>query len=115
MGIKLEGINQADLAQFYQILTEGKHEGGARAIAMHLARHAEAIIKREAEEKLAEIQKASVINEELLRAVQACYRKHHLEDPSIAWGELSDIMVDALSNAMGPREFFLWLKQQPNK
>ena len=47
----------------------------------------------------------------LLKAVKAAYRKHHLGDDSIGWDELSEIMLNALCNAMGDEEFNRWIKE----
>ena len=46
--------------------------------------------------------------EELLNAVQMAYRKHHMGDDSIGWNELSDLLHDALFNAMGPNKLEEW-------
>ena len=46
---------------------------------------------------------------DLLYACKAAYRKHHLADDSIGWDELSDILKEALCNAMGDDEFVMWL------
>lgn len=46
---------------------------------------------------------------DLLYACKMAYRKHHLNDDSIGWNELSDILQEALCNAMGDSEFILWL------
>ena len=47
---------------------------------------------------------------DLLSAVQFAYRKHHLGDDSIGWNELSDILLNALCNAMGEKGYRKWLK-----
>lgn len=41
----------------------------------------------------------------LLETLKMAYRKHHLEDDSIGWDELSDHMCDALCEAMGDTGF----------
>lgn len=46
---------------------------------------------------------------DLLTACQMAYRKHHLDDDSIGWDELSDYLGDALCNAMGDQEYINWL------
>lgn len=51
-------------------------------------------------------------NELLLKAVKMAYRKHHLDDDSIGWTELSDILLIALLNAMGNEEFQRWLESK---
>ena len=40
---------------------------------------------------------------------------HHLNDDSIGWDELSDIMLDALCNEMGDVGFQEWLRQVKEK
>lgn len=50
-------------------------------------------------------------NEILLNALKMAYRKHHCNDESIGWGELSDIMSCALPEAMGDNEFCHWLER----
>lgn len=45
----------------------------------------------------------------LLSAVKLAYRKHHLDDPSIGWDELSDKLMTALCETMGDQEFQKWL------
>jgi len=47
---------------------------------------------------------------ELLEAVKLAYRKHHLDDPSIGWDELSEKLLDALCNAMGADGYLEWVK-----
>jgi len=47
---------------------------------------------------------------DLLYACKAAYRKHVLDDDEIGWEELTDILYDALCNAMGDDGFVLWLK-----
>ena len=49
----------------------------------------------------------------LLDAVKLAYRKHHLGDESIGWGELSECLLDALCNAMGDDGYQEWLASQP--
>ena len=51
----------------------------------------------------------------LLYAVQAAYRKHHLDDDRIGWEELSNILLDALCNKMGDRGYQLWLERVTQK
>jgi len=47
----------------------------------------------------------------LLDAVKMAYRKHHLDDPSVGWDELSDVLMIALCNEMGDKGFQSWLNQ----
>jgi hypothetical protein len=46
---------------------------------------------------------------QLLRAVQCAYRKHHLEDESIGWNALDDMLETVLAECMGDRVFQQWL------
>jgi hypothetical protein len=39
----------------------------------------------------------------------AAYRKHHLDDPSIGWDELGNILQDAICNEIGDADFVKWL------
>ena len=41
----------------------------------------------------------------LLDAVKMAYRKHHKDDLSIGWRELSDILFNALTETMGDKKF----------
>ena len=45
----------------------------------------------------------------LLAACQAAYRKHHMDDDSVGWNELSDMLLDALCNSMGSDGYHKWL------
>ena len=47
---------------------------------------------------------------DLLTAVKAAYRKHVLNDDSIGWKALEDILLDALCNEMGDDGYQAWLK-----
>lgn len=51
----------------------------------------------------------------LLEACKRAYRKHHLNDDSIGWNELSNILHDAMCNYMGDDEFIEWLKEIKNE
>ena len=55
------------------------------------------------------------MTDHLLEACKAAYRKHYLNDDSIGWDELSDIMLDALCNEMGDVGFQEWLRQVKEK
>lgn len=48
-------------------------------------------------------------HEQAVEALQACFRKHHMDDPSIGWDELSDVMTNALCEVMGDDGFQAWL------
>lgn len=52
---------------------------------------------------------------DLLTACQLAYRKHHLDDDSIGWEELSDVLHAAITNEMGDEEFSKWLKVEFDK
>jgi hypothetical protein len=45
----------------------------------------------------------------LLRVLQAAYLKHHVGIDDVGWNKLSDMMCDALCEAMGDRDFQEWL------
>ena len=47
----------------------------------------------------------------LLEATKAAYRKHHLNDDSIGWQELDEILFYALTETMGDGEFVRWLSE----
>jgi hypothetical protein len=51
---------------------------------------------------------------DMLETLKIAYRKHHLNDASIGWDELSDRLADVLSNAMGPDGFVEWLQEVAN-
>ena len=42
-------------------------------------------------------------------ACQMAYRKHCLNDESVGWDQLSDILKESLCNAMGDDGFLIWL------
>jgi hypothetical protein len=45
----------------------------------------------------------------LLVAVQAAYKKHHMNDDNIGWEELSEILHDGLCFAMGDDGYCAWV------
>lgn len=45
----------------------------------------------------------------LLNAVKAAYLKHHLNSDAIGWEELSNILLDALCNALGDKGYQDWI------
>ena len=51
-------------------------------------------------------------NERLLNTVKLAYRKHHLDDCSVGWEELSNALFNTLCDAMGDIGFDEWLKKQ---
>lgn len=48
---------------------------------------------------------------ELLNVVKAAYLKHHCGQDNVGWNKLSDMMCDALCNAMGDVGFQRWLDE----
>ena len=64
------------------------------------------------EKAIAECERHEEAVEYLLKVVQAAYRKHHLDDYSIGWDELSEMMLNVLCNIMGDKEFNEWLSKQ---
>lgn len=46
---------------------------------------------------------------ELVEAVKATYRKHHLNDESIGWEELSTILLNTLCNVLGDVGYQEWM------
>jgi len=55
------------------------------------------------------LEDAIVGRDGLLTACQAAYRKHHMDDDSIGWDELSSMLLDALCNSMGSDGYHKWL------
>jgi len=51
------------------------------------------------------------VNESLVDALKAVYRKHVMDDDSIGWDELSDIVKDALCDAIGDERFNEFLSE----
>lgn len=58
-----------------------------------------------------EIVRISEGKAKLLTACQMAYRKHHLDDDSIGWDELSDMLFNVLCEVMGDEEFQEWRKE----
>lgn len=48
---------------------------------------------------------------ELMDVLKLVYRKHVCSDDTIGWDELTDKVCDALSNAMGSKEFADWQQE----
>lgn len=48
---------------------------------------------------------------DLFFACKMAYRKHYLNDESIGWDELSEVLKEALCCYMGDDEFVLWLHE----
>jgi hypothetical protein len=44
-----------------------------------------------------------------VEAVKATYRKHHLNDESIGWEELSTILLNTLCNVLGDVGYQEWM------
>jgi hypothetical protein len=45
----------------------------------------------------------------MLRVLQMVYRKHNLEDDTIGWNELDNMLETVLAECMGDKEFQEWL------
>lgn len=52
---------------------------------------------------------------QLLNAVKMAYRKHHLDDSSVGWDELSNVLMITLCNTMGDKAFQTWLDRVSNE
>ena len=52
---------------------------------------------------------------DLFYACRMAYRKHCLNEESIGWDELSEILKEALCNHMGDEGFILWLDELTRK
>jgi len=52
---------------------------------------------------------------DLLNACKLAYRKHWLDDDSIGWDELGDILCDAICNSIGDDAFQQWLEDLRDK
>lgn len=65
----------------------------------------------EVDRLFAELDEARDHEKTLLKAVQVAYRKHHLNDDSIGWEELSTVLLVALCSAMGDDNYQAWMKQ----
>lgn len=74
------------------------NDGLAIAIAM-INQHGDIFTEIEAE------------NERLLDVVKMAYRKHHLDDMTIGWDELSNALHTELCNSMGDKGFCDWLHE----
>ena len=48
---------------------------------------------------------------DLLTACKLAYRKHHMDDESIGWDELSNVLLDALCNELGTDGYWEWLQE----
>ena len=66
----------------------------------------------EAEKRIAELEEENHRYknqiQELENAVKVAYRKHHMNDDSIGWEELSDILFYALCNVLGDDGYQKW-------
>lgn len=90
----------------YKVLTGHDYEGGEAwneqtgvdAIRAQLAA---------AQARIAELEAGQA---QLEGVVRLAYRKHHLEDDSIGWDELSDALKDALCEVWGDELYLTWLK-----
>ena len=61
---------------------------------------------------VSEITALTCERDRLLYTVKAAYRKHHLDDPSIGWEELSTMLLTTLCENMGDKGFQEWLSKQ---
>ena len=85
---------------FYSVVTST-----GRVVAMQ-------IVEKEDAEFIAEIPSMKRHDDMLLNAVKLAYRKHHLDDPSIGWEELSDKLHTILCEVMSDKVFCEWLDAQ---
>ncbi len=69
-------------------------------------KHRDCLVAIKARERL-----ASKNADRLLAAVQQAYRYHHLGHDHLTSIELGDILMCALCEAMGDKEFVAWLAQ----
>lgn len=54
---------------------------------------------------------AEKVNRILLAACQMAYRKHVVDDESVGWNELADVLCAALSETMGDKAFVKWTEK----
>ena len=52
--------------------------------------------------------RGELVEKRLVCALHAAYLKHHLDDSSIGWDELDDMLHTLLCDRMGDREFQKW-------
>lgn len=80
-----------------------------------LGRQAIEHYRRVASEKWSSVVPAAIYawqhEPQTVAALQAAYRKHCLDDDSIGWNELGNLMANALSEAMGATAFVRWLQE----
>lgn len=50
-------------------------------------------------------------NDRLLHAVLCAYAKHHLDCDDIGWGQLDDILHNAICNEIGDNNYIAWTKR----
>ena len=50
-------------------------------------------------------------NQRLLHAVMCAYSKHVLDRDEIGWGQLENILHNALCEAMGDEEYIEWMEK----
>lgn len=74
-------------------------------IRVHKREHSCVLVE---EKEVARLQEE---HNELLRAVQQAYRKHHLSDDRIGWDGLGHTLLVALDNAMGVDARIKWAQQ----
>ena len=54
-------------------------------------------------------------DDQITEALKSAYKKHVLNDESIGWNELSDILCNALCEQIGDSGFQQWLNHQNTK
>jgi len=59
--------------------------------------------------------KSNDSDSQILTAIKLAYRKHALDDPSIAWGELQDALWDVICNEMGDDAAVDWANMHRTK
>ena len=48
---------------------------------------------------------------DLLYACKMAYRKHCLNDESIGWNELEEVLLEALCNHMSDEGYIIWINE----
>ena len=59
-----------------------------------------------------EITRISKGNAKLLTACKMAYKKHQLDDDSIGWDELGEVLCSVLCEVMGDKEFQEWVERR---
>lgn len=90
--------------------TEREHQNALSRLAIEKHRTEFAAVSAERDAALAEVQRLREDAAQLEGAVRLAYRKHHLDDESIGWDELSDALKDTLCEVWGDKLFQVWLE-----